>query len=61
MSPRRRPIEMWIPLAMEPNVGGLEFIPGSHLWGLIPNQNREPKELLNNYPVVIPEAIRKGW
>jgi len=52
---------MWIPLAMEPNVGGLEFIPGSHLWGLIPNQNREPKELLNNYPVVIPEAIRKGW
>ncbi len=50
---------MWLPLMMEPNTGGLEFIPGSHIWGLIPNQNREPKELPEPYRVVAPD-LKEG-
>jgi len=49
-------VDGWVPLMMEPNIGGVEFIPGSHLWGLIPNQNREPKELPQGHAVVTPEA-----
>ncbi len=36
---------IWIPLFMQQGLGGMEFIPGSHLWGIIPNRNREPTEL----------------
>ena len=31
----------WFPLHLKPGMGTLEFIPGSHTWGLVPNRDRE--------------------
>lgn len=45
---------LWNPILMEPGIGGVEFIPGSHMWGLVPNRNREPLELPPNYQIVHP-------
>lgn len=33
---------LWTPLIFPEGSGGLEIIKGSHLWGHIPHQNREP-------------------
>ena len=35
----------WFPLHIKAGMGNLEFIPGSHTWGLLPNRDREPLEL----------------
>ena len=33
-------LRIWVPLMMPG--GGMRFVPGSHLWGLIPNRKRKP-------------------
>ena len=38
-------IQLWFPIAIEENMGGLELVRGSHLWGHIPHRNREPVHL----------------
>jgi len=38
-------LQAWTPLALEPGMGGLEVIEGSHIWGHIPHRNREPLEI----------------
>ena len=52
-------LRIWLPLSMSPNTGGMEFVPGSHLWGMIPNRNREPVEWPESYEVAAPE-MREG-
>ncbi|HIA13632.1 MAG TPA: hypothetical protein EYN18_01950 [Nitrospirales bacterium] len=52
-------IRAWLPLVMKPNTGGVEFIPGSHQWGLVPNQNREPTVFPDDFTVVAPE-VKEG-
>ncbi|HIA64533.1 TPA: hypothetical protein EYN98_00365 [Candidatus Poribacteria bacterium] len=47
-------VYVWTPLSMNQSVGGLDFMEQSHLWGLVPNRNREPTELPDKFEVVTP-------
>lgn len=47
-------VRIWLPLSMTGVQGGLELLPGSHLWGLVPNRNREPSELPPDYETITP-------
>ncbi|MBI3553519.1 MAG: phytanoyl-CoA dioxygenase family protein [Elusimicrobia bacterium] len=49
-------VRLWIPLSMPARDSGMECIPGSHTWGLIPNRRRQPVELPEKYEVVLPEV-----
>ena len=39
---------IWIPIILPQNSGGVEIVEGSHKWGHIPHQNREPTNLPKN-------------
>jgi len=53
-------IMVWMPLVIDKDrEGGLEFIDGSHKYGLIPNRNREPEWLPDNIVTSCPE-IHEG-
>ena len=52
-------LHLWIPLIIPESLGGIEFIKQSHHWGLIPNQNREPTKLPDEYEIVYPE-LKEG-
>lgn len=38
-------LQTWTPIAIKPEMGGIEMVDGSHLWGHIPHRNREPMEI----------------
>ena len=52
-------LHLWIPFIIPELLGGIEFIKQSHHWGLIPNQNREPTKLPDEYEIVHPE-LKEG-
>lgn len=41
-------IQFWTPIFQSNNLGGIDLIKGSHLWGHIPHRNRKPIELPKN-------------
>jgi hypothetical protein len=45
-------LNLWVPLHMPESSGGMAIINKSHIWGLVPNQNREPTQLPDSYNVV---------
>jgi ectoine hydroxylase-related dioxygenase (phytanoyl-CoA dioxygenase family) len=45
----------WFPISIEKDMGGVEFIPGSHHWGHIPHRNREPIEIPGSAEFVTPQ------
>ena len=49
-------VHVWTPLSMNQSEGGLDFMEESHLWGLVPNRNREPMELPDKFEVITPTA-----
>ena len=38
-------LQTWTPIAIKPDMGGLEIIEDSHCWGHVPHRNREPIEI----------------
>jgi len=38
-------LRVWVPLHMPGKGGGLKIVPGSHIWGCIPNRERAPFNL----------------
>ena len=48
-------IYVWFPLMLEPGMGTVEHVPGSHTWGLLPNRDRRPTELPDNVNFVCPD------
>ncbi len=51
---------VWAPLALEPGMGGVDFIPGSHNWGLVPHREREPSELPDECQYITPPQVEEG-
>ncbi|MAV82843.1 MAG: hypothetical protein CMI90_05220, partial [Pelagibacteraceae bacterium] len=41
-------VQLWIPIFYEHGMGTIDFYPGSHKMGLIPNKNRKPYKLPKN-------------
>jgi len=52
-------VMVWMPLFMQKGLGGLQFIPASHIWGIIPNRNREPTELPSDAKILEAE-VKEG-
>ena len=48
-------LHLWVPIIIPESLAGIEFIKQSHHWGLVPNKNREPTELPEDYEIVRPE------
>ena len=48
-------VNLWFPINLEEGMGGLELIPGSHQWGHIPHQNREPLSIPDCAEFVTPK------
>ena len=48
-------IYVWFPLLLEPGMGTVEHVPGSHTWGLLPNRDRRPTELPDEVNYVCPD------
>lgn len=45
-------IQSWTPINLKKNMGTIEIVKGSHLWGHIPHQERKPIIMPKNYETI---------
>ena len=53
-------LAIWFPIIAPERGGGMRIVPGSHLWGLLPNRNRKLVDLPVKLDSVAPE-IKVTW
>ena len=53
-------IHVWVPLHLKKNMGTIEFVRGSHLWGHIKHKDRKPVISIDTKKIYKPENIKEG-